>query len=108
MLISISTIADAVNNGYVSLDETRLSSSSINLYPNPAADMTRIDLGVIDNESVSIKIFDLNGKLVTSRTFDNLSGYYILPMELSNLEKGLYSVQVQVGSELSTKKLIVQ
>ena len=102
------SIADAVNNGYVSLDETRLSSSSINLYPNPAADMTRIDLGVIDNESVSIKIFDLNGKLVTSRTFDNLSGYYILPMELSNLEKGLYSVQVQVGSELSTKKLIVQ
>ena len=87
--------------------QEEISDKEVGIFPNPNNGNFFLFLNG-EKEQSQLEIFDLNGKLVTSRTFDNLSGHYILPMELSYLEKGLYSVQVQVGAELSTKKLIVQ
>ena len=102
------SIEDAVNNGYASLDEQMTAQNSFELYPNPAESMTQIDLGMVDNKDVEVRIYDMNGKLVRKRNYQDINGHYIIPMELSNLEKGLYSVQIEIEGAIKIKKLVIQ
>lgn len=99
---------DAVANGYVGIEETVSVMNFTNLYPNPAHDNTNIDLGNVENENVTVEVYDLNGKLVSQRNYGVLNGNYIIPMELSTLEKGMYSVRISKGNVIETTKLVVQ
>lgn len=78
------------------------------LYPNPATSFANVSLGMIDNSPVSIVISDLNGRLVANRNYGKLSGDLILPIDLSTISTGIYTVQVVVGERTVVKKLIVE
>ena len=111
------TIPEAVTNGYVSstevIDETagvtELSDiGEFSLYPNPATAVSYMSLADIDNETVIMNVFDMNGKTVASKNYGELSGAQILPINTSNFDKGIYSVQVIVGDKQAIKRLIVE
>ncbi len=99
---------EAALNGYVSLDEEVTVLSSTNLYPNPTHDNTIIDLGNLSNENVSVEIYDINGKLVMSRNYGVLNGHLIIPMDLVDLENGIYLVHILKGENQEIKKLVIE
>ncbi len=87
-----------------SLDEEDLNNV-ISIYPNPAEDLISIDLSSL--ESVErIQLFDLSGKVVLETSSVSNSQKSVL--DLSELEKGVYIVRINSGSELYTQKIVKQ
>jgi hypothetical protein len=99
---------EAAANGYVGLEDQMSVVTTTNLYPNPTHENTNIDLGDLNNENVIVEIYDINGKLVLSRNYGLLNGHLIIPMDLVNLENGVYLVHVLKGHSTEIKKLVIE
>ena len=84
------------------------SPDAISLYPNPAEDFATINIPNLDNETVIVQIFDINGKVVAERNYGELTGAMNLPINTADFEAGMYNVQILVGDTKTVKKLVVQ
>ena len=84
------------------------TGTPLKMYPNPATDMTNISIGNVQNEQVSISISDINGRIVAEKSYGELSGEINLPITTSMMEKGVYIVNVSVGTTITTSRLVVQ
>ncbi|MFN3999033.1 CARDB domain-containing protein [Algoriphagus sp.] len=82
-----------------------IGANQVTIYPNPASKETNIKVDLNQANDVSIKVFDSAGKLVFEE-----SGYqergFIRNVNLQTLSAGLYQVQVQIGFEIITKRLV--
>jgi hypothetical protein len=73
--------------------------NTVKMFPNPAKDT--VQFSVNSNENLDIEIFDMLGKSVL-RVNDVQNEVHI-----SDLNSGLYFVQMTLGTQQATKKLIV-
>ncbi len=79
----------------------------IKVYPNPAYDITTIDYTLGNVAMVSIQVYDLNGKIVKSYDLNRkASGKYSFNMNIADLPKGTYIVNLLAGNKSSTSKLL--
>lgn len=75
------------------------------LYPNPAVSFTNVLLRRITDNPVQVLILDFNGVIRSNFSFD--PGGNNLYLDISNLPKGLYVVQVKErGKEVQSLKLV--
>jgi uncharacterized repeat protein (TIGR01451 family) len=90
----------------VPLGITTFDDNSLTLYPNPASNLVQIDL-INTNEQINkVVIYDMLGKIVKTITVTATSS---LPVDVSDVSKGMYLVDITFVSNLKiTKKLIVQ
>jgi len=76
--------------------------NKVSIYPNPASDVININAtGVSLNE---IRIVDINGREV--RKIDG-AGQSALSVPVAELATGVYFVQLQSGSDVATKKIVI-
>jgi hypothetical protein len=106
-------ITTAVANGYetginAGIAQVLSSSKAVTLAPNPAAGSSAILLNLATESDVRIELTDLNGKLITSGTYTNLSGAQSISMDLNGLSAGIYAVNILVNGTLYTEKLVVE
>lgn len=94
-LLSIDDIDVSVNPLMAVSD---VNKKDFTLYPNPTADYFTIN-NVKD--MVSVKIYDLSGKVVKSK-LESVNNKY----DVSNLEKGIYTVSIETKSGTVSKKMI--
>ncbi len=73
--------------------------NAIKMFPNPAKDYVRFSTN--SNENLDIQIFDMLGKSVLR--VDNVRN----AVNVSELNAGLYFVQMTLGTQKSTKKLVI-
>jgi hypothetical protein len=79
-----------------------------NNYPNPFNPSTTIDYSVPNTGLVSIKVYDLLGRLVTTLVNEEkFSGNYSVKFEAGNLPSGIYLCRMQTGDLSSTKKMLL-
>ncbi len=71
------------------------------LFPNPAKDVIRLQS--VDYENTSISISTLNGQIVKSKKFSALEEPIL---SINELSRGIYIVQIGIGSQNYTEKLI--
>jgi hypothetical protein len=80
-------------------------ANQVTIYPNPASKETTIKVDLIQASEVNIKVFDSAGRLVFEE-----SGYqergFVRNLDLRTMSAGLYQVQVQIGFETITKRLV--
>lgn len=91
----------------VGVEEETLSST-VSIYPNPASDMANLKIGMVENEDVTVRIFDMNGRLVTEKNYGIQQGEVILPIATSLMNAGVYMVQVMVGDNQINSRLVVE
>ena len=106
-------ITTAVANGYetginAGISQVLSSSKAVVLAPNPAKESSAILLNLATESDVNIELTDLNGKLITSGTYTNLSGAQSISMNLNGLSAGIYAVNILLNGTLYTEKLIVE
>ena len=83
--------------------------NDVRIYPNPAASYTNIELEITNTTDVAIRIFDMSGKVVYTKSLDNLTeGVYIETINCQKLQKGIYLINVLTDSQMMTSKLIVK
>jgi len=77
-------------------------------YPNPFNPTTNIEFSVQKNNLVTLKVYDITGKLVLTLVNQNLSaGTYNVDFDASRLSSGVYFYTMQAGNFSSTKKMIL-
>jgi len=80
------------------------AESLFSLYPNPAKELVYLDFGNVQNERMTVTIFDAAGRLILENTFVGESRF---TLDLSDFAVGFYEIRVQSKSYLGFEKLVV-
>ncbi len=82
---------------------------NINIYPNPAIESAVVEFELIQSAVVQLDLFDLLGKNVLHQKTQQLTaGINRLPLDIADMESGIYFVQLGIGEVAITRKLVVQ
>ncbi len=92
--------------GFVGIDENKLASSSLSVYPNPSNGNMFIDFKDMDGD-IQISIIDALGKVVFIDK-NGLQNDAIYELDLSHLIKGIYVLKVKNDNKYITKRIILQ
>lgn len=77
-------------------------------YPNPFNPKTKINYSIPKQSFVSIKVFDIQGKVVTTLVNENMKpGYYSIDFNGSNLASGVYFYRMEAGTFSDAKRLML-
>lgn len=82
-------------------------SITANVYPNPFTEKVEVTLTVSKSAAVTIKLFDMNGRIVKTRSYNGQSGLNKFVLTgLNQLNPGLYVLEVAAGEEKWMQKVI--
>jgi len=77
-------------------------------YPNPFNEFTYIDFGINKPAFVSLKIYDILGRLVTTLVNDYKEfGIHHVKFNAGNLSSGIYFYSINVDGKMKTKKMVL-
>jgi hypothetical protein len=82
-----------------------LGANEVTVYPNPATKETNIKVDLNQASEVSLKVFDSAGRLVFEESGYHNRGF-IRNLNLEILSAGMYQIQVQIGFETISRRLI--
>jgi len=82
-------------------------NSAISVYPNPNNGKFEFTLDAGKRVNGEIKVLDASGKQVFNQLID-VVGYYNTAIDLSNMPKGLYVLQVKTAEGMASKTISVQ
>jgi len=81
--------------------------SSINVYPNPAADNVNFELEMLRSNDVVIKVYDITGRFTGLQQNNHLTqGKHTMQLNTVNLHTGLYMYQLSIGAETVNGRFI--
>lgn len=84
------------------------NTSFVTLFPNPAKDEATVKITLDNNADVSVKIFDLLGKMVSVAAEKHMDkGEQEISVNTMNLKNGQYFVQVTANEKVTKIKLVV-
>ena len=81
---------------------------SLSVFPNPSSGNTTISFAIPGKEKISIKIFDLAGRLVkawATKVFEK--GEHRMNWNTDNLNSGIYLVKMEAAKFSETQKLVI-
>jgi len=86
--------------------EDVLQGVSMRIQPNPAQDVTYVNLTVANQSDVLLTLRNSLGQLVSQRTYDNLTGSNLLPVFRKELNKGTYFVTLTIDGKNMTQIVV--
>ena len=78
------------------------------VFPNPATSNVNVRIDLKNNDKVQVSVMNLVGQVVKTLVTNGQIGENNINVELSGLTSGIYMVNVKVGNNSSTKKLVVE
>ena len=103
----VNEVTDSTN--WVGITTADKGENFMKVYPNPAVDMANVELGVINAGNAVVKIYDISGKLVHTENLGYLNqGMHRYTLDCKKFNHGMYLVNINIGSESATSKLIVR
>ena len=100
------------SRAFVGIDEKPSIASPItpivNVFPNPASDYTKVSISMSQSASVQIRVIDFGGRTLKSMNMGQLTpGNHEFSVEVRDLSKGTYMIQVIAGQSSVTRKFVV-
>jgi hypothetical protein len=91
--------------GNIALDDNSLnvSSSFLNIYPNPAITNSQVKV-VLDKEISELIVYDMTGKLIQNISNVNAKEYIL---NVNNFRPGLFTLLIKTKNNLSYSKKII-
>lgn len=84
------------------------SGLKYNVYPNPVREKLNIDLTLVNDEPVTLEIFDVNGRIVEQiNQADLAAGTHHYEVDVSDLSKGVYNCKLTTSSTTMVKRVVV-
>jgi len=91
----------------IKLSITAKGLAEITISPNPIKNKLNVQLTTAKDETVSILIYDLTGKLIRSAMQDVQSGQSAISLtNLDDIQSGVYMVKVMMGDNVYVKKVV--
>lgn len=88
-----------------SVDEIEIAG--LNVYPNPASTEVNVSFEA-NNADYSVKLVDLQGRVIANQNLSNLSGTQVISFSTSNVAKGSYVVSITSNGMTSTKSVVIK
>lgn len=111
-IASVERIADTQRiwiNKTTGINEVAFKNAeSLNTYPNPALNELNFNYNFTDNNNAVVRIVDLVGHSLLVKEFENLSGERKINLDISNLQRGIYFMMLEVGDKTMLSKFNVQ
>jgi Secretion system C-terminal sorting domain/Outer membrane protein Omp28 len=111
------TIAEAVSNGFIQgtstggnigLSEINQVDATFALYPNPATTEVAMTFNLKNESQVSVRVLDMAGKVLASKAYEAMNGASSISYNTSDLNQGIYTVEVTINGERITRRLVIQ
>ena len=83
------------------------SDGSISVYPIPSKGIINIGLGKVEDDNITITVYNILGSKVMSRQEKAISND-IIQLDLSDKDAGLYFISINNGGKIITKKIQIQ
>ncbi|MCU0417198.1 MAG: DUF839 domain-containing protein [Cytophagaceae bacterium] len=107
IVVARKELLDGLNPLVTSITPTDASDNRLVVYPNPTSGTCTIDFKLEKAASVSYKIIDLAGNVVSTKTIGTMAaGDHTENLQITN--KGMYMVVLQADQTVITKKVQVQ
>jgi hypothetical protein len=90
-----------------SINNAVKNNISIDVYPNPAANVANIQFNLPTATTVTLSIIDMNGKVISSNTEKLNAGKNLFLFNTKILTNGIYSVRLTSNEFVATQKLSV-
>jgi len=91
-----------------SVNDRQQITGTLNVFPNPSNGMVNISASETGTSDYFLTIFDLYGRSVYSQPVQTEDGRLNLSLNLSNLSKGIYFVQLKSSNKSYQSKLTIQ
>jgi len=104
-LIDVEGVCTSLNNSEIIIPTSFMLFPP---YPNPFNPTTSISFSIPQLRIVSLKIYDITGKLITTLINEKLNiGYHSIDWDGSNQSGGVYLVRMESGDYIETQKLLL-
>lgn len=90
-----------------SLSAAKTLSAQLKVYPNPAVEFARLEIqGKLENASLWVNLLDVQGRILQNKRLQHQGENTQIELDVKNLPKGQYWVQVSDGSRTKTVALV--
>ena len=89
------------------LNEAESTNWTINVYPNPAETMAKIDIQLSRITDVQISLVNITGQVLHSEIYPDVENV-LHQIDLYDLPAGVYMLQILADKQLTTRKLVVK
>jgi len=104
---TIETVVAAANGEYIDISIPAEFSVS-NAYPNPFNPSTSLNLVLIADANVTVKVFNVMGQLVDVVTDGQMTvGTHAITWDASQVASGVYFINTEIGSTLNRQKVML-
>jgi len=76
-------------------------SGILNVIPTPTTGATLVNYASSREESVTLRVTDMAGRIVLERLFETAEGVSSLPVDMTNLQSGIYLITVNNGQTIT-------
>ena len=95
----------SINNNPSSVENVS-STTSLNIYPNPAVSKTTLLMTLYKEKEVSISVKSIEGRLIAKGDYGKMTGSHSLTFDVSEFANGVYIIEAIIGNEVIVKKFI--
>lgn len=75
--------------------------------PNPATDFANVEFTLTETSNVRMTVINSLGQAIAVKNLGELSGYNNLPIDIQDLNNGMFLIQLEIGEGVVTKKLSI-
>ncbi len=93
---------------WTGLEEFQSPDTRFSMYPNPATDHLTIGADLETGQVVKLSVMDVNGKIVLTENISRSKGTFEKKLDLTDLKKGVYVVNIHLNGSAQSRKLVVQ
>ncbi len=81
---------------------------AFSVYPNPNNGTFTVAFTALTEGSVQLRVVEMTGRMILEASYNALAGDNEVPVQLDEMAKGVYMLQLQQGTEVRTAKLVVR
>lgn len=96
---------EALSIGLTDLEET---FKGFTIYPNPASTIATIEIQLDETADVQLRLIDMSGKEIAARNYGALTTTSSVQLNTTELNAGVYLVEVTVNGQRMTKRLVIE
>jgi serine protease AprX len=101
--------ADSILNGFTTIVPTFIAKNEVKIFPNPFDAELQLQIQSVHiKEKISVEIYDVLGRKVKQKDYFTLSTRNNINLNMSDLDRGNYTLIVKLANQVNTFAIIKQ
>ncbi|MBL0054312.1 MAG: T9SS type A sorting domain-containing protein [Bacteroidetes bacterium] len=99
---------NTLSTGSTNVSDVEVEELNVVAAPNPTIGLVNVSFVTKEATQYTLVVIDVNGKLVSSQSSASIEGQNVVPVDLSNFEKGVYMIRFTAGTATKTIRIVLQ